>query len=84
MLTKSDLSEIRIVVKNEVKRFTTKDDLKTLATKNDLKPIKSDIAKIRKDIDAMLSMLDREYVELRKRVERLEEHLNLPPLPPQI
>ena len=53
MLTKSDLSEIRIVVKNEVKRFTTKDDLKTLATKNDLKPIKSDIAKIRKDIDAM-------------------------------
>lgn len=43
----------------------------------ELKPIKSDTAKIRKDIDAIISLFDREYVDLRKRVARIEEHLGL-------
>jgi hypothetical protein len=45
-----------------------------------LKPIKSDIAKIRKDIDVIVSLFDREYMDIRRRIERIEDHLNLPPL----
>lgn len=46
----------------------------------DVKTLKKDTAKIRKDIDVMLSFFDREYIDLRKRVERIEKHLGLPPL----
>lgn len=62
----------------------TKSDLKeinTLLTRQ-LKPIKTDVSKTRKDVDVMLSMFDREYVELRRRVDRIEEHLNLEPIAP--
>lgn len=44
-----------------------------------LKPIKQDIAKIRKDITMVISFFDREYVDLRARVERIEDHLHLSP-----
>lgn len=62
----------------------TKSDLKeinTLLTRQ-LKPIKTDVSKTRKNVDVMLSMFDREYVELRRRVDRIEEHLNLEPIAP--
>ena len=42
-----------------------------------LKPIKDDIAHIRKDIKTMVNFFDREYLDLRKRVERIETHLRL-------
>ena len=48
--------------------------------KEEIKTLKNDVSKIRKDVDVMLSMFDREYIDLRKRVERIEEHLRLPPL----
>ena len=64
MLTKSDFKEI--------------DNIVTKRIKQELKPVKSDIAKMRKDV--IISLFDREYVDLRKRVERIEEHLNLPPI----
>lgn len=70
MLTKNDLTEIDKIVTQRIKT-----ELKT-----ELKPIKSDIAKMRKDIDVIISLFDREYLDLRKRVERIEDHLNLPPL----
>lgn len=44
-----------------------------------LKPIKADIAEIRKDVKTMVAFFDSEYLELRSRVERIEEHLNLKP-----
>lgn len=71
MLTKSDLKEIDRVVSKRIKT-----EIKT-----ELKPIKSDISKMRKDIDVLISLFDRDYVDLRNRVERIEEHLDLPPLP---
>ena len=77
MLTKSDLKEIDNVVSKRLQNVTTKDDLK-----RELKPIKSDVAKTRKDIDVMLSMFDREYLQLRKRVERIEEHPGLETISP--
>lgn len=74
MLTKTDLKEIGNLLDERLdKKF-----------KIELKPIKSDISKIRKDIDAIISLFDREYVNIRQRVERIEEHLNLPPLASQL
>lgn len=72
MLTKNDLSQIRKAVKEELVTHPTKNDL----TK-ELRPIKDDITHIRKDIKAIVSFFDREYLELRRRVERIEEHLGL-------
>ena len=74
MLNKSDLSQIRKTVQEALGEHPTKADLA-----KELKPIKSDVAKIRKDIDAIISLFDREYVDLRKRVARIEEHLGLSP-----
>ncbi len=66
-----------------------------MLTKNDLsfvreivqeenKPIKRSISKIQKDIKVIISLFDREHVHLIKRVDRIEDHLKLPPLPKAI
>lgn len=71
MLTTDDIQQLKdvlIPVLNE--SLDTKLDEK-------LKPVKEDIAKIRKDVNAMLSVFDNEYVDLRSRLERIEEHLKL-------
>ena len=77
MLTKTDLAQIKKVVKTEFKGSVTKSDLR-----KELNPIRSDITKIRKDIDVIISLFDREYLEIRARVERIEQHLNLEPISP--
>lgn len=70
MLTKTDLKDIGNLLDERLdKQFKIK-----------FKPIKSDISKIRKDIDVIISLFDREYINLRQRIERIEEHLNLPNL----
>lgn len=63
--TKQDLAR-------ELSNHPTKQDLA-----KELKPLKDDIAHIRKDTKAIVGFFDREYLELRKRVERIEQHLNL-------
>lgn len=68
MLTKTDLNQISKIVD---KSLDSKLDLK-------LKPIKKDIAQIRKDQKTMLNLLDKEQMEQRKRIIRLEEHVGLP------
>jgi len=57
-----DLKQIDNLISKRLQNVATKDDLK-----KELKPIKSDIAKVRKDVDVMLSMFG-----------RIEEHLHLP------
>ena len=62
-----------------------------MLTKNDLfqikkivgeeiSPVKKDVIKIRKDISIIVSAFDNEYLDLRKRLERIENHLNLSPI----
>jgi predicted nucleic acid-binding Zn-ribbon protein len=46
----------------------------------DISDVKKDVTKIRKDTDLILSFVDREYLDLRKRVDRIETHLHLPTL----
>lgn len=70
-------------IRTDLKTLTS--DVKTLQSDvkiltSDVKTLKSDVGKMRKDIDAILDYFDREYVDLRSRVERIEEHLSLPPL----
>jgi len=49
----------------------------TCAIKLDVSNLKEDVGKIRKDTDAMLNFFDREYLNLRARVERIEEKLGI-------
>lgn len=70
MLTKSDLQEIKKIVNDNTRKIV----------KEELAPVKKDITSIRKDIKTIVGYFDNEYLELRKRIDRLEEHLNLPPI----
>lgn len=74
MLTKSDLDQIDKVVTKRIQEETRK------IVKEELAPVKKDITSIRKDIKTIVGYFDNEYLELRTRIERLEEHLNLPPI----
>lgn len=48
-----------------------------------LSPIKKDIKYMKKTQEVMLDLLDREQMHQRKRINRIEDHLGLPPLPSQ-
>lgn len=63
MLTKLDLLQIKKIIQEEVHK--------------ELTPVKKDIKKLQKSMDKMLDVLDREDVTLRKRIERIEDHLGL-------
>lgn len=63
MLTKNDLNQIGNVIDGKLK--------KTLG------PIKKDVAQTRKDVKVLIAYFDREYLDLRKRIEDIEEHLGL-------
>ena len=63
MLTKKDFVEIKKIVHEEVAV--------------QLSPVKKDISQIRKDQKIIINFFDHEYLELRKRVERIEEHLGI-------
>lgn len=85
MLNKADLSKFGKVVKHELTNYVTKTSLEQALqnhpTKADLarelKPLKQDIGKIRKDINVIISLFDREYIGLRKRVDRIEQHFGI-------
>jgi len=76
MLTKDDLNQIKQIVEpigRDV--LTLKNDFSAL--KNDVSTLKKDTSQIRTDVKVLISYFDSEYVELRKRVEKIEEHLDL-------
>ena len=81
MLTKNDLTRIGEVVDKKIENRLgvelkpIKEDIGLL--KKELRPIKEDISHIRKDMKTVINYFDREYLQLRKRVERIEAHLNL-------
>jgi hypothetical protein len=58
----------------------TNDDLKNidgLMVKR-VQPLAQDVVKIRKDMKTVVNFFDHEYLDLRKRIQRLEDHLGLP------
>ncbi len=54
----------------------TKTDLKLIdqTVTRRIKPLKDDVVKVRKDIKIIVNFFDHEYLDLRKRVERIKEH----------
>jgi peptidoglycan hydrolase CwlO-like protein len=91
MLTKDDLKEIRGVVNEEVRAEIDplkkdvsglKSDVsglkaKTATIEKGMKTLQSDVTSIRKDVKSIVSFFDSEYLELRKRVEKIELHLGV-------
>ena len=95
MLTKTDFLQIRKIVREEVETESKslQEDLQgeiklaRIEIQKDIRDLKSKIKdleissnKIQKDIKKIVSFFDEEYLQVRKRVERLEGHLNLPSL----
>ena len=63
--------------------MATKDHLKNFATKDikkALKPIQSSIKRLSKNIKVHTRFFDGEHIELVKRVDRLDQHVNHPPI----
>lgn len=77
-------SETRKIVQDETRRIVREET--PVALERQLKPIKKDIAtlkedvsEIRKDMKSIVRFFDREYLELRRQIECIEDHLNLSP-----
>ncbi len=43
----------------------------------DMKVVRKDFAETRNDVKVLIAYFDREYVNLRKRLETIEEHLGI-------
>jgi hypothetical protein len=81
MLNQQDLDQFKTIVAEEIGKKTIPIenliDKKTSALEKDVGSIKTDIARIRKDINSIINFFDRDYLELRGRVERIETHLGI-------
>ena len=76
MATTDDITKIR-------SQMATKDDLKGMATKDDLKTVlKKTEKKLINRIDFHFHSLDKDLMEDRHRLDRLERHAGLPKLEP--
>jgi predicted nucleic acid-binding Zn-ribbon protein len=87
MLTNKDLEQIQKVVQVAVHEEIEplKKDVQVLRKdvnnlQKDMKTVQRDIVQIRKDMKTIINFFDQEYLELRHRIDRIEEVLNLPPL----
>jgi len=63
MLTRDDLKQIRIVVKEEVKE--------------EIKPIDKKLDKVQEDISDILTALDQRQTRIEGRVDRLEDEVGI-------
>ena len=93
MLTKTDFNQIRKIIREEIKTESAdlKDDLQgemklfRIELQREIRALASrarnmeiQLNKIQKDIKKIVNFFDQESLELRKRIERVEEHFNLP------
>lgn len=69
MLTPTDLAQIRTVVREEVN--TGIDEKVPGMIKDELKPVKSQIAKIQRDLSAAIKFFDNDYLNLKCEVETI-------------
>lgn len=74
MLEKQDLQEIQKIVQDETKKIVRAE------LEKELKPIKRDISKISRDLTVVINTFDNEILNNRRRIDRIEQHLNLEPL----
>jgi hypothetical protein len=70
MLTKDDLNQIGNILNNAL-------NTKLEPVKKDITILKKDVSQTRKDVKVLIAYFDREYVDLRRRIEAIEQHLGL-------
>lgn len=75
MLTKSDIEQIRGVVREEVE-MVVEEQIDPL--KKDVKILKKSVKKIEKTLDVAIKAFDEEDVKMAKRITKIEQHLNFP------
>ena len=73
MLNSNDIKIIKKLLQDEISSI--KNDIKKI--KSNFKTINSDVSKIRKDINGIITFFDNEYIELRNRVDKIEEYLKI-------
>lgn len=81
MLTKSDLSAIKVIVQDEIKPVRKdvsglKKDISILKT--DVSGLKKDMKVVRKDLKTTINFFDGEYLGVKKRVEKIEVKVGIP------
>jgi uncharacterized protein YdhG (YjbR/CyaY superfamily) len=72
MLTKTDLNQITKIIKSENQSLERKMDKR-------FDKIDNRFDKLERKLDYAINFLDRDYLKLIHRVERIEEHLKLKP-----
>lgn len=81
MLTKGDLIEIKQLFGENNGILLQKIDMgvdKKLEKR--LTPILKELRKLRKDLNVTITSFDREIIDTRRRVDHIEDHLQLPPI----
>ena len=83
MLTKDDLNAIQTIVQTEVRNEVAKEVGRVISNelKKELKPVNKRLKKIEKDLSVTIKFFDHEHLHLQKLVDRIEDRLQLPPLP---
>lgn len=78
MLSKNDIQAIGDIVTKRVDEVVTKRVNEIVDDK--LKPIKTSLKKIKNTLDETIKFFDHDVTRLKKRTERIEDHLGLSPL----
>lgn len=80
MLTKIDLKQIKTVIKSEIKTGLKPVDKRLSGFDKKLDRLEKGIKKNYDNINMVIGFFDRDYLDLRARVERIENFLKIPPL----
>lgn len=81
MLTKGDLIEIKQLFGENNDILLQRIDVGTdKKLEKRLKPILKELRKLRKDLKVTITSFDREIIDTMRRADRIEDHLQLPPL----
>ena len=84
MLTQNDLEKIKTIVDTSVDQKLKKElapiKKDILDIKKELIPMKKDIRIIKKDLRVTINLFDSDIIDLKKRTDRVEDVLNLPPM----
>ena len=81
MLTKTDLSQIKGIVNEETTKIreVINEETTKIVKASELR-LGGKMDKLERKLDYAINFLDRDYLKLLNRVERIEEHLHLAPV----
>ena len=78
MLTSEDLLAIGNIIDTKLEQKLEEKLEQKFDSK--LKPINTRLRKIEKTLDVIVRTFDKDIIETKKRVDRIEDHLSLPPI----